>query len=313
MRALVEAVHRAGKRVLLVVGGDGAAPGFRIASSPKHLANTLRSILSLVDRYGYDGIDVDWEPLASEDTRRYSLFIESLRKGLDRMPSGEQQTNRCLTTAIEVDLNDTEYMVSLLRTLRKLDEKLDRINVMTYTMAIPSSLPFVWHNSALYPGASPKDGFRTPSADGAIREFLAAGFQPERLGIGINLYGYLWQGKGPEDVSTPGRIWKSRPKVKELTYGEVATLLRNHSTYWDEQAKVPYMSIPLSKQFISYEDRRGIDAKVRYVQQKDLGGLIVWDIGRDDRDENAKRELLGAINNAVNLDTVPGTGETILP
>ena len=64
MRALVGAAHGAGKQALLVVGGEGAAPGLRIASSPERLPHTLESILSLVDRYGYYGIDVDWEPLA---------------------------------------------------------------------------------------------------------------------------------------------------------------------------------------------------------------------------------------------------------
>jgi chitinase len=312
MRALVGAAHGAGRQALLVVGGEGAAPGLRIASSPQRLPNTLKSILSLVDRYGYDGIDVDWEPLAPQDADLYCNFIESLRKNLDQTALRKRKSKLGLTTAIEVNLNNDDYMASLLRTLHKLDEQFDRINLMTYAMANSSSLPFVWHNAALYPAASPEDGFRTPSADGAIREFLAAGFQPGKLGIGINLYGYLWQGQGPEDGSIPGQIWKLPPKVAELTYGEVTKYLRNNSTRWDEQAKVPYMSIPQMNQFLSYEDSRGIEAKVRYVQQNGLGGIIIWDIGRDDQDENAKHQLLDVINGAVFLGKLPKAGEIIL-
>jgi len=312
MRALVGAAHGAGKQALLVVGGEGAAPGLRIASSPEHLASTLKSVLSLVDRYGYDGIDVDWEPLAPQDADLYSSFIESLRKSLDQMALHHRRPRLGLTTAIEVNLNNNDYMVSLVRTLHKLDEKVDRINLMTYAMANPSSLPFVWHNSALYPGLSPEDGFRTPSADGAIGEFFAAGFQAGKLGIGINLYGYLWQGQGPENISSPGKLWKLPPKVVELTYGKVVKeFLKNNPTRWDQQAEVPYLSIPQTNQFLSYENNRGIEAKLRYVQRNGLGGIIIWDIGRDDQDENAKRELLGVINRAVLLGNLPESGEII--
>jgi chitinase len=312
MRALVRAAHRTGKQAFLVVGGEGAAPGLRIASSSERLPNTLKSILSLVDRYGYDGIDVDWEPLAPQDADLYSSFIESLRKSLDENALHHRMPKLGLTTAIEVNLNNDDYMASLVRTLQKLDEKFDRINLMTYAMANSTSLPFVWHNSALYPAVSPEDRFRTPSADGAIREFFAAGFQPGKLGIGIDLYGYLWQGQGIEDISSPGKLWKLPPKVVELTCGKVVKdYLKNNSTRWDQQAEVPYLSIPQTNQFLSYEDSRGIEAKLRYVQQNGLGGVIIWDIGRDDQDENAKSQLLSVINSAVLLGKRPESGEII--
>jgi chitinase len=299
MRELVLAAHNAHKQALLVVGGEGAARGLRVAANPAHLSNTLRGIISLVDRYGYDGIDVDWEPLAPKDAVLYSRFVDGLREGLDRLPANDRQTRRWLTTAIEVNLNDDDYMAPLLSTLHKLDEKFDRIDLMTYTMAIPSSLPFVWHNSALYPGISPKDGFRTPSADGAVKEFIAAGFQRQKLAIGIDLYGYLWQGRGPEDISVPGRTWKSRPKVTELSYGEVTKYLQDNSSHWDEEAKVPYLSFPLTNRFVSYEDGRGIEAKVAYSKENSLGGIIVWDVGRDDENPRAKRELLSILGRAL--------------
>jgi len=98
MRAMVRAAHGAGKQALLVVGGEGAAPGLRIACSPERLPNTLKSILSLIDRYGYDGIDVDWEPLAPQDADLYSSFIESLRKSLDQTAPHHRRPKLSLTT-----------------------------------------------------------------------------------------------------------------------------------------------------------------------------------------------------------------------
>ncbi len=300
MRALVSAAHEAGKQVLLVVGGEGAAPGLRIAANLGRLQRTVGSILSLVDRYGYDGVDVDWEPITPQDAHLYSGLVKSLRKRMDETAPRQRRQRLALTTAIEVDLNDKDYMTSLVETLRKLDGTLDRINLMTYTMANPKKLPFVWHNSALYPSStSPRQGFQTPSADGAVRAFFAAGIQPSKLGIGINLHGYLWTGRNTEDVSAPGQTWKVPPTVVELTYGEVLKEYFNPNwCRWDEEAEAPYISIRETNQFISYEDSRGIEAKLRYVQSNGLGGIIIWDIGRDDQGHNAKRHLLEVMNKA---------------
>jgi GH18 family chitinase len=72
------------------------------------------------------------------------------------------------------------------------------------------------------------------------------------------------------------------------------------------------MSIPQMNQFLSYEDSRGIEAKLRYVRENGLGGVIIWDIGRDDRDDNSKRQLLGVIDSAEFFEKPPGAGEIVL-
>jgi chitinase len=301
MRAVVSTAHSANKKALLVIGGEGAEAGLRRAADPARLESTIASIVSLVERYGYDGVDVDWEPLPPADIIAYGNFVESLRRELDRAAVAGGG-NLVLTTAIEVHLNDAGYMSTLLETLRRLDRDFDQINVMTYTLAGPGNLPFVWHNSALFPDSlSGRRGFRTPSVDGAIREFLAAGVQPGKLGIGIDLYGYLWQGQGAEDISTPGKLWTVPPQVKELNCRELAKYSARNPAQWDEHAEVPYISMPGTNQLISYEDRRGIEAKLEYVRQNDLGGVIIWDIGGDRREERAKRPLLRAINDGLFL------------
>ena len=136
MKGLVKAAHKASKQVLLVVGGEGAAPGLRIAASPKLLQRTAESIILLVDRYGYDGVDVDWEPLTPQDADLYGGLVGGLRKGMDELARRQKRQRLALTTAIEVDLNNKDYMTSLVGTLGKLHEALDRINLMTYAMAI---------------------------------------------------------------------------------------------------------------------------------------------------------------------------------
>ena len=303
MRDLVAQGHRSGRKVLLVVGGENADKGLRIACSPKKLTHTIQTLAKLVQTYGYDGIDMDWEPFPTGDARLYAEAIKSLRRSLDEISALRNHTRIVLNAAIEVDINDEPYMRSLTQNLARLKHHLDQINLMTYTMANPMTLPFVWHNSALYPAdQSPKAGFRTPNADEAVRAFLVAGFQPDQLGIGINLHGYVWRSRDKskvEDLSQPGRIWKTRPEVSELTYDEVMSQYFNPSRYrWDSDAQVPYLSIPERQVFVSYEDRRGIQEKVAYVRSHQLGGLIVWDAGGT-REVNGNRRLLEIVDDAV--------------
>lgn len=143
-----------------------------------------------------------------------------------------------------------------------------------------------------------------------MRAFIGAGIEPGKLGIGINLHGYLWTGQDSEDVSAPGRTWKVPPRVVELTYGEVMKEYFDANRYrWDEEAEVPYISSPRTNQFLSYEDSRGVAAKLHYVQLKGLGGIIIWEIGSDEQNPTAKRRLLGMIEKATNGYAVPRSNE----
>jgi len=46
---------------------------------------------------------------------------------------------------------------------------------------------------------------------------------------------------------------------------------------------------------ISYEDAESIAAKAKYVREKQLGGIMFWDLGQDD----SKSTLLGAIDKGL--------------
>ena len=303
MRDLIAQGHHSGRRVLLVVGGERADKGLRIACSPKNLPHTVQTLANLVETYGYDGIDMDWEPFPTRDAQLYAQAIKRLRKSLDEISVRRNRTRIVLSAAIEVDLNDEPYMRSLPQILADLRQYLDQINLMTYTMANPMKLPFVWHNSALYPaGKSPKPGFRTPNVDEAVRAFLVAGFQPGQLGIGINLHGYVWRSRdkfNAEDLSQVGTIWEVRPEVSELTYDELMGQYFSPSRYrWDSDAHVPYLSIPERRMFVSYEDERGIQEKVAYARSRQLGGMILWDTGGT-REVNESRRLLQIVDDSV--------------
>ena len=79
-KALIQAAHAAGAKVLLSVGGAKGAEGFGSALSSVVSRGLLVKNLMYFIRLGYDGIDVDMEPISLEAT--YLSFLQELRAAL---------------------------------------------------------------------------------------------------------------------------------------------------------------------------------------------------------------------------------------
>ena len=68
-------------------------------------------------------------------------------------------------------------------------------------------------------------------------------------------------------------------------YFEIEQMLESgqYTRYWDEQAKVPWLYSPTEHggHFVSYDDEESLQYKVDYVQEKGLGGVMLWEITAD--------------------------------
>lgn len=94
--------HRSNKehRVKLIITGlaDGAGGdhGGVNGYMSKHLDRISQQIISLVEKYDFDGVDVDWEyPATAEDWKKYDTFMAKLYEGINK--NGKQ---RILSTAL---------------------------------------------------------------------------------------------------------------------------------------------------------------------------------------------------------------------
>ena len=286
--AAVNAAHAAGRKAVLMVGGAGEIDGWRSAASSANRDFFVGQLIAKADEFGFDGLDLDWEPLEDGDRADFQALAQALRSArpglIMTVPIGWVNSNFA-------DPPDPWW--------GEIAPLFDRIDVMTYDMAGPWEGWQSWHNSALHG----ETGTTPSSVASSVAFYLASGVPAERLGVGIAFYGYCWQGvTGPHEDG--GSIASGDGTMS------YANIIENYYTpsvrVWDSTAFVPYLSsaAPLGDQscnFVSYEDEQSIAEKGALVRTQHLGGTIIWTISQGhlaDRPAGQQDPLLDAVRAA---------------
>ena len=84
---VVSQAHAAGRKVLICVGGAGTESLFQGATSPANLPVFINNLTNFMATRGYDGVDIDWEPLPSTDAQQYTNLVIGLPIRLERISS----------------------------------------------------------------------------------------------------------------------------------------------------------------------------------------------------------------------------------
>ena len=51
--------------------------------------------------------------------------------------------------------------------------------------------------------------------------------------------------------------------------------------YWDKKAMAPYRYNASQQLFATFDDKRSIRAKTKFIRRKKLGGIMFWELGQD--------------------------------
>jgi chitinase len=287
---VVAAAHAAHRPVLLCVGGHAASAGFHAAvEDPTARATLEMNLVNMVVLRGYDGLDIDFEPLAAIDIPYFELFVRDMRARLTAAKSG------LLMTCAAGNGQPQEYA--------KLQGLFDQINLMTYDQSGPWIGPHTWYNSNLQNGAGLmlRPGVPYPSVEEHLQRFLDAGVSPSKLSIGTAFYGFVWTG-----ASGPAQDFSGPPPVA-VPYRKIIDQYPS-LVHWDSQAVAPYLSIdasdPAQQEFISYDDERLITDKVLYARSHGLGGVMIWELGqgyRRDQPAGQRDLLLESVKRACSM------------
>lgn len=280
----VQQAHQHGVPILLCIVAwyDQYIEAINDSLSRNRLINhTLR----LIDQVGYDGVDVDLEPVMSAyipgivtGNPYYIQFINQLYDSLQVRTSPLIQRPLLLTAPMNGYAGPVFY---------QLYEKFDQINIMTYDLVSPDWGFPVWHDSPVYSAGYLIVGRPAPSVQGEVQKCLAAGVPAAKIGIGVSCDAFRWQGGSgtPTGGATaPRQQWIQKPSWTRFAYKDMmASYYRSEYDRWDDAAKMSYLSIDregsANDEFWSYNDETSCQAKVEFVKQNGLGGLIIWELG----------------------------------
>lgn len=296
---LVTRAHAANRKALICVGGAGTS--FESPATNAYVSAFVQNLTNFMATGGYDGIDVDWEPLSDSDNTLFTNFVTRLRAALNGF-----STHKLLTVAVPA--GTTPSIVAAVQS------KFDQINLMTYDLSGPYPGWVTWYNSPIY-----NEGITFPSVpgeyvpciDATVTDFLGGGIATNLLGIGIPFYGYVWQGGAGTSTggaTQPDQGWTNAPSMNPSSYVDLMSSNFAASEYhYDAGAQAAYFSVTNASKsqdmFISYQDQRACGATVSYARNRGLGGFIIWELAQD-HVANKPDALLQAIKQTL---ATPGT------
>jgi len=272
-------------KVMLMIGGWGIkADGFSMmARDADKRTEFCKSVKSLLDEYGLDGVDIDWEyptysaegtGASAADKGNFNLVLKELRETLG--------TSKIISFASSSSAKYVDWPIAI--------QYIDYVNVMTYDMgAAPNG-----HNSPLYRSAK----FNHRSCDESIELHLAAGIPLNRMNLGVPFYG-----KAEKNPSEANKVYNY-----EVNYNEMYDILHNNwykkrsldvtgknNRAWDDVAKVPFLTDNLGRNLLSYDDPESVTCKGQYVVEKKLLGAMFWEYRHDDDQQSLLKALVSAV------------------
>lgn len=277
-------------RTLISVGGWTWSKDFSEAASTQANREKLaRSCVDFMEMHGFDGIDIDWEypvsgglqPGRSEDKANYTLLLQEFRKQLNTRSKRDGE-KYILTIAAPAGPKVIQNLQ-----IKPITEYVDWINLMAYDYNGAWD-PVTGHNAPLYRSKA-DNGPEEYDINSAVNSYLKTGMNPKQLTVGLPLYGRAWSDTQPGVTGTglhskAGGPAKGTWEPGVIDYDDIqANYLPNMTYHWDAEARVPYLYSPTTRTWISYDNARSIRIKAKYVDSKQLGGVMAWELSSDRR------------------------------
>ena len=256
---LLEQAQRTGTAPLLHLSTLNEEEGFsnelaHIAlSDPLVQDNLVSNLLSVLQKKGYKGIDVDFEFLPPEDAQAYADFVARLRTLLAPMGMPVIVALAPKTFARQPGLLYEGHDYALLSSAA------DQVLLMTYEWGYT-------YGPAM--AVAPIRNVRQ------VVEYALTEMPPEKIWLGIPNYGYDW--------TLP---FQPGSRARSISTQEAVMLASQHgaSIRYDDQAQSPwfrYTDDSGREHEVWFEDARSIRAKLALIDEYGLYGAGYWNLMR---------------------------------
>jgi len=177
---LINKAHEKNVRCLMSVGGAAGSEGFPKAVTPLTKDSFVTNLVSIMNSFGYDGIDIDWEFPREWDKTYNMQFMQSLYLAIKSSPPAFDGKPKELTFYTTTGFYDAGY------DWNEINNYVDRIIQSGYDWKNP-------YNAPLYnPGKTQWPETNIPfeaSINGFAQHLISMGVQRQKFLLGLPFYG----------------------------------------------------------------------------------------------------------------------------
>jgi chitinase len=266
-------------KTLITVGGWSWSGKFSdVALTDESRTIFAQSCLDFILKYGFDGVDLDWEyPVGGglvtnvnrpEDKQNFTLLIKKIRETFDAQTAkdGKHYVVSIAAGAGQGYAANTE--------LNLIQQYTDNIQIMTYDYH-GSWDSLTGMNAPLY-----RDPLHSEwSIQDAVQTYIKNGVPASKLIMGIPLYGRIFN---PNSTVNNGLYQPFAYGGTAVSYGNIEKSYLNQNgfvRYWNPDSKVPWLFN--GTQMLSYDDVESIGYKTDFIKTMGLGGAMMWEISQD--------------------------------
>ena len=269
-------------KIHLSIGGASWEKNFMpVSSNTVKRATLVSELKTLLEEYGLNGVDLDWEFVQQDQGQFFEVLAKDLRSSFGNKYE--------LTTAVPSCPSLLQYY-----NLRTASQYFNWINLMTYDASVGAG--YSTHHAPLY--KHPDDPIEDCSGDTAVKYLNNLNISNNKLVLGIPLYGYQY--KVPKNDPRHGLFLKLECNSKCETSIASKDLPKDSKfiRYMDPIAKAPYLYNSEEGLFITFEDKASAQFKIDYVNSNNLKGIMFWELQFDYSGSNS---VISTVYNQLNI------------
>lgn len=255
---MVDMAHANGVRVVVTLVCFASADITSILSSPSNRQNLIDNLLTQVVAGNADGVNVDFEGVASSQRDNLTTFMGQLTRAFHDSIPGSHIT--MATPAVDWrDAFDYDALA----------DSCDGLMIMGYG--------YHWKGSPDTGPISPLTNWGTYNITWTVNDYLnKTGYDRDKIILGLPYYGYDWPCDGPD----PGASTTANGTAK--FYYTAEPTARIYGKLRETAALTPwYRYGDPNWQQCWYDDETSLGLKENHINDQDLAGMGIWALRYD--------------------------------